>query len=95
MRLGDYFQTSFFNKVLYEVKTSSLQPNFNTFRITFDLEYNKNKPYKTLNYSSRDMFNFDFLEYGLGTVSPPHFVYDFFRKMFLMLYSINRPNFIV
>ena len=28
-------------------------------------------------------------------VSPAHFVYDFSIKMFLMLYSINRPNFMV
>ena len=28
-------------------------------------------------------------EKGLGLVSPLHFVYDFFKKMFLMLYSIN------
>ena len=41
------------------------------------------------------MLNFKFLEKGLGMISPPHFVYDFSRKMFLMLYSINRPNFIV
>ena len=41
------------------------------------------------------MLNFDFLEKGLEVVSPPHFVYDFSRKMFLMLYSINCPNFIV
>ena len=30
-----------------------------------------------------------FLEKGLGIVSPLHFVYDFPRKMFLMLCSIN------
>ena len=30
-----------------------------------------------------------FLDAGLGIVSPAHFVYDFLRKMFLMLYSIN------
>ena len=35
------------------------------------------------------MLNFDFLEKGLGIVSLPHFVYDFSRKIFLMLYSIN------
>ena len=35
------------------------------------------------------MLNFDFLEKDLGIVSPPHFAYDFLRKMFLMLYSIN------
>ena len=35
-------------------------------------------------------FNFDFL--GLGINSPPHFAYDFSKKIFLMLYSINWPN---
>ena len=29
------------------------------------------------------MLNFDFLEKGLGIVSPPHFVYDFSRTFFL------------
>ena len=28
------------------------------------------------------MLNFDFLEKGLGTVSGPHFMYDFSRKCF-------------
>ena len=37
------------------------------------------------------MLNFDFLDNGLGIVSPAH---DFSTKMFLMLYSIKRPNFI-
>ena len=41
------------------------------------------------------MLNFDFIDKGLGIVSPPHFVYDFPTKMFFMLYSINGPNFIV
>ena len=36
-----------------------------------------------------------FLEKGLGIVSTPHFVYDFTRKRFLMLYSIDWSNFIV
>ena len=35
------------------------------------------------------MFNFNFLEKDLGIVSVPHFVYDFSRKMFLMLYSLT------
>ena len=35
------------------------------------------------------MLNFDFLEMGLGIVFLLNFVYDFSRKMFLMLYSIN------
>ena len=36
-----------------------------------------------------------FFRKGYGIVSPPNFVYDFSTKMFLMLYSINSPNFIV
>ena len=31
------------------------------------------------------MLNFDFLEKGLGIVSPPYFVYGFSRKMFLIV----------
>ena len=50
---------------------------------------------KMLDYRSRDVFNFDFLEKGLGIVSPPHFVNDFSIKTFLVLYSMNWPNFIV
>ena len=37
----------------------------------------------------KQIISFDFLEKGLGIVSPPHFVYDFSRKMFLILYTIN------
>ena len=51
--------------------------------------------YKTLDYWPRDMFNFDFLEKGLGVVSRPHFVYDFSRKMCPMLHTFNLPNFII
>ena len=38
------------------------------------------------------MLNFNLSEKGLGIVSLPQFVYDFSRKMFLMLHSI-KPNF--
>ena len=41
------------------------------------------------------MFSYNFPEKGLGLVSPPNCEDDFSRKMFLMLYSINRPNLIV
>ena len=40
------------------------------------------------------MLNLNFLEKGLGIVFLPHFVYDFSRKMFLKLYTINLPGFI-
>ena len=41
------------------------------------------------------MLIFQFLEKGLGLVSPRHFVYDFLRKVFLMLHSIKWPNSVV
>ena len=63
--------------------------------IDLTLTYNTNKLYKTLNYWSRDMPNFGFLEKGLRIVPPPHFEYGFSRKKFLKLYSINCLNFIV
>ena len=54
-----------------------------------------NKLCKTLDCWSRDMLNFEFLEKCLRLLSPKHFVYDFSRKMFRILYSIDCPNFIV
>ena len=39
------------------------------------------------------MLNFVFLKKGLGIVSARRFVYDFSRKIFLMLYSINLTKF--
>ena len=62
---------------------------------SLNLAYYENKLYKTLDYWSKDMLNFHLLEKGLGIVSPPHFVFDFPRKTFLMIYFINWPNFIV
>ena len=41
------------------------------------------------------MLIFNILEEGLGLVIPPHFTYDFSRKVFLFLYSTNWPNFTV
>ena len=38
------------------------------------------------------MISFDFLEKGMQEI---HFAHSFSRKIFLMLYSINWPNFIV
>ena len=67
---------------------------FQYISIAVNLVYNKNKLYKTLDYWPRDMLTLNFSEKGLGIVSPPHFVYDFSRKIILMLYSINWPNFI-
>ena len=41
---------------------------------TLTFAYNKNKLRETLDYWSRDMFNFHFLEKGLKIVFPPHSV---------------------
>ena len=32
---------------------------------------------------------------GLGLVSLPHFLHDFWRKIFFLLHSINWPNFVI
>ena len=80
-------------KALYEVKAmvcSLVSMDF----IALNLAYNKNKLQKYLDYWSRDMLDFYSLEKGLGIVSPAYFVYDFSTKMFLILFSINWPNFI-
>ena len=63
--------------------------------ITFQLGKQWKKRYGTLEYWSGDMFNFDFLEKGLGIVSLPHFVNHCSSKTFLVLYSINSLNFII
>ena len=55
--------------------------SFNIFRQPSTCHKNKNKRHKTFNFCSRDMLNFDFLEKSLGIVSPPHFAYNFSRKM--------------
>ena len=63
--------------------------------IALNLAFNKNKLCKTSDYYSKDMLSFDFSENGLGIVSPPYFMYDFPRKKFLMLHSINWSHSIV
>ena len=66
---------------------------FHYISIALKLAYSRSKLLKMLHYWSRDLFNFDILDKGLGTVSPEHFADDFSIKMFLKLYSINWRNF--
>ena len=80
-----------FKKALYKSKWPAAW--FHYILIALNLACNKNKLYKTLYYWSRDILNS--LEKSLGIVSLPNFMCDFSTKMFLMLYSINWPNFIV
>ena len=83
----------FLKKTLHELKANGLQLSFNNISIARNLACNKNELHKTLDHWSRDMLNVDFVEKGLGIFSTPHFVLNFSRKMWLMLYSINWPNF--
>ena len=81
-----------FKKSLIWGKRKWFAAQFQYVSIAFNMAYHKNKLYKTLDYGFRDMLNFNFSEKGLGLISPSH---DFFKKLFLMLHSINWPNFIV
>ena len=84
----------FLKKAYYGVKASGLQLG-SYISIALNLTYTKNKLYTILDYWYRDILNFDFLVKCLRIVSPPYFMYDFSRKLFLMLavFYINWPNF--
>ena len=67
--------------------------------ITLNLAYNRNKLYKTLQYRSRDMLNFDFFRKSLEIVSSPHLsccvlvidkisVPDFFHFLYIAIVSV-------
>ena len=93
MRQGDYFQSPFwFLKKLIWSKIKRSAAYFQYISIVLNLSYKE--ILRNAEKWSREMLNFDFLEKGLGIVSPPHFEYDFSTKMFLMLYSINWSNLI-
>ena len=76
-------------KALYEVKESGQHLSFNIFWKFSAWTCNKHKLYKVSDYWSRHMHNFDYLEKGLGLISPPHFVYNLSEKIFLISYFIN------
>ena len=84
-----------FKKSLTWGRSKCSETSFQYISIGCNLAYNKNKAYKTLDYWSRAMLNFSFSEKGLRLISQPYFVYNFSWKMFLMLHSINWPNFTV
>ena len=62
--------------------------------MSFNLPYNKNKLYKTLDCWSRDKLSFDFFEKGMEIVSPPQCVHDFSRKTFFcfILLTVTKFN---
>ena len=70
------------------------------FHLSFDIcwwtltwTYNKCKLYRISDCWFRDILNFDFLWKDLGLASPPHSVYNLWRKIFFILYCINWLNF--
>ena len=93
MRQRVQFRTSFccFKKDLYKIKASGQHLSFNIYRQNSTWTYNK----KTGDL--KGILNFDFFkkEYETKFLTAPHFVNDASRKIFLMLYSITWPNFIV
>ena len=89
--VSKYSQKPGLNKITPDLNKIS----FEYISVALSSAYIKNRLYKSLDYWSIDMLNFDFLEKGLGIVSPAHFVYNFSRKMFLMSCSINWPNLII
>ena len=94
----------YFKKTLYEAIASGLRLSFSIFWLPSTWHNINTNCMKFLDYWSRDMISFYILEEGLGTVSPSHFLYVFsnyilcfifLQKMFIKLYSINWPNFIL
>ena len=64
---------------------------FRYISIALTLPYKKSKVYKTLDYWSRDLLNFNFSGNSFSTI---FCVWFFQKKIFLMLYCINWPNLI-
>ena len=96
MRQGDWLQASFcFSKKLYIRSKQVISTLVLIYFGRPPFEHIKNKLYNILDCWFRDMLNFDFLEKDLGLVSQSLFLYDFSRKIYFMLYSINWLNFIV
>ena len=69
-------------------------PQENADLVTFTEKLLNRKLHFLCSDWSRDMLNFDLGEKDLGIGSPPYFVDDISRKMFVMLYCSNWPNFI-
>ena len=74
----------FWKKALCKIKVIDQHLSFNIVLVDLDFDIQQKETLK----HSRDMFNFDFLEMGLGLASSSHFLYGFSRKIFLVLYSI-------
>ena len=87
---------NFFNKTFMLGKSKWSATRFHYVSIALKLAYNKNKLFKILHLWSRDMLNFDFLDKGLGKVSPPHLAHEFSTKIasscILIINQISMPG---
>ena len=79
-----------FQKSFIWCKNKWTMSSFKYIAIVLNLAYNKNKLYKTLDYWSRYVLKYGFLDKDLGIACSSHLVYDFSRKMFLMLYATSK-----
>ena len=72
-----------------------LAASFQYISIAFNLAYRINKLYKTLRLLIQRYAQFWFFRKGPGTIFSTYFFFwDFSRKIFFRLYSINWPHFI-
>ena len=71
----------FLKKAFIWGKSKWSAASFQHILIVLNLTYNKSQLYKTFDYWSRDILNFDFLQKGLGIVSAPHFEYVYSRNI--------------
>ena len=81
---------SLFQKSFIWCKNKWTMSSFKYIAIVLNLAYNKNKLYKTLDYWSRYVLKYGFLDKDLGIACSSHLVYDFSRKIFLMLYATSK-----
>ena len=84
----------FFLKSLYDGKANDLQLSFNICRYSSTWHTIKNKLHGNFRLIQRYP-QIWFSEKVPRRVSSPHFPYNFSTKMFLKLYSVNWPNFVV
>ena len=86
------FVFQFFENVLHKVKTSGRHLSFNVIcrsRLGHTIKINL-KTFRAVNPKIGSN-----LYFYLGLTYPSHFMYDFSKKLFFMLYSIIGQNFIV
>ena len=85
-----YLPLFVFKEALYKVKASDQRfivlTYFDRPRLEHTVKTNFTT-FQTVNPEIRSILNF--LEKGLGLASPPHFVHDYSRKIFLIFCSIN------